>query len=236
MKEEAVMKTILFTLTAAVLTVWLGGCSNHYYEQYEQSDSNLGMRRETEDRTENNRRSYGFQINDTRHHNNARFRFSPEAARKVRQIQGIAHSYVLITDKNAYVAIVTDNTATGSASKGKARDLNNVGTTQGMDNPDGGTSYADPRKLADENNGFYTMKKPQDISSMLQEKVARAVRGVHPEVLEVFISANRDFVNRLNSYAIKTRQGQTLDPYRDELNALVRKQFPEPNPAAQTDR
>jgi hypothetical protein len=45
----------------------------------------------------------------------------------------------------------------------------------------------------------------------------------------VFISANRNFVNDLNEYAIEYRAGKSLEPYIQEFNRKVAFYFPPPS-------
>ncbi|MFD2673664.1 hypothetical protein [Marinicrinis sediminis] len=212
---------LLILMSAACLS----GCG--YTKNFEQSDYNAGGGIPAREKDPYNR-AYGFTIQNERydHHGNTHAALSQKAANQVMKIPGIAHAYVFITDRNAYAAIVLNHAATGVNSDGNRRsDTTNVGNSEGVYNIRNGGSYLNPRKLVGDSNSYYTLNKPADISHVLKQRVAIAIRNAQPYVQEVFISANRDFVNEANVYAQKTWLGEQTDLNMNRFNQWVRSQF-----------
>lgn len=142
-------------------------------------------------------------------------------------MDGVSAAYVLLTDQNAYVAIATDDTATGTSARGQVRDQNNTGTMEGIYDPERNTSYAPPNNIVNKTNSDYTIRNPKDLSSKLKQKIAKKVRELHPDIQEVFITANADILNRMNVYAIHAWQGNNLDSYIEEFKNMAKTHFVE---------
>lgn len=126
---------------------------------------------------------------------------SEHAGNEVSKVNGIASSFVVLVNNDAYVAVVTDNTATGIYSKGTMDDH-------------------------DETNELYdatTGKEP--LSAKALQNVALTVREVHPEVQQVYISSNRDFVNGITKLMRQYWLGNLMQEYEEYFNALVRNAF-----------
>ncbi|CAM3475035.1 hypothetical protein MALU111345_06830 [Marinicrinis lubricantis] len=209
---------------ALIITSACGG-----YKQFEKSDYDLGSHQGQEVPNQESR-AYGFMVQgeDYNHHNNEYMAFSQDAANAVMKIPGIAHAYVVTTNVNAYVGIVLNDTATGWQSHGgRGKNTTNVGNSEGVYDVRHGGSYLSPRKLVNDSNSYYTLEKPADITPELKQKIAVAVRNEQPYVWEVFISANRDFVNQLNVLAQKKWTNQSLDGEVASFNALVKEHFRE---------
>ncbi|HEY0829412.1 MAG TPA: hypothetical protein VGE40_15030, partial [Bacilli bacterium] len=51
--------------------------------------------------------------------------------------------------------------------------------------------------------------------------IAHKLRLAYPQLLEVYISANRDVINRMNVYSIIARQGNSLNDYSPEFNQMA---------------
>ncbi|MFS0666669.1 YhcN/YlaJ family sporulation lipoprotein [Peribacillus frigoritolerans] len=66
----------------------------------------------------------------------------------------------------------------------------------------------------------------KDISNDLKERVADAVRKADPSVDQVYVSANPDFVQRMDRYANDIKNGKPVEGFADEFRELVTRIFP----------
>ena len=66
----------------------------------------------------------------------------------------------------------------------------------------------------------------KDISNDLKERVADAVRGADPSVDQVYVSANPDFVQRMDGYANDIENGKPVAGFAEEFRELVTRIFP----------
>lgn len=168
-------------------------------------------------------RSYGTTSNNPQQHNNKYFEYSSKLSYAVKALPGVDTAIVMLTDKNAYVAIMTDWTAIGTKSHGGAstREQDNTGTTEGVYNVDtGGRTDVGPR-AATPYNSYFTHKDVSDLSSELKQVIGDTVRSQSPNVQEVHISANKEFVNQMLEYA-KLSWGTASHPdYTPQFNKLV---------------
>ncbi|WP_375090660.1 YhcN/YlaJ family sporulation lipoprotein [Peribacillus sp. RS7] len=66
----------------------------------------------------------------------------------------------------------------------------------------------------------------KDIPNDLKERVADAVRGADPSVDQVYVSANPDFVQRIDEYANDVENGKPVAGFADEFREMVTRIFP----------
>jgi len=66
-----------------------------------------------------------------------------------------------------------------------------------------------------------------DVSDDLKSKVADIVKGMHPTVDNVYVSANPDFYGRMQSFAADVAGGHPIQGMVNQFNALVNRIFPE---------
>lgn len=111
-------------------------------------------------------------------HENRYFEFSSSLSNKVASLPGINTALVFVTDKNAYVAIMTDWSATGTKANGgpRSKEQDNTGTTEGVYNVSNGSSKWDNRQVATPYNSYFTHKDPSDLSSELRQVIGTTVR------------------------------------------------------------
>ena len=218
------MKRFLFIFILFSL-LCCSACSYVYEKEFEKSGSDLGSRNGMDQITEE--KNYTIQSKGLKNlHQFKEMTFSPTTAREISKIKGVYISYVVLTDRDAYVAIVTDNSATGTKGRGNIK-KDNSGTSEGVYDGKYGNYYVDPRNVVTDTNSMYTIPDPKDISNKLKYRIAKKVKALNPNVSEVFISANRDFINHLNVYYLETIRGKKLDPYVDEFKTMVKSHFTE---------
>ena len=208
-----------------VLAFSLTACNYRAYHQ--QSSGNDYGSRSAADSKFMHTRSHGSYTSDPRQHDNRYFEYSNALSRQVSALPGIASAMVFLTDRNAYVGITTDWSATGTQSRGSApREQQNGGTMEGVYNVDNGrTAGEDARLFAQSHNSYFTHKDVSDISSKLRQTIGDEIRRGHRRVEEVHISANREYVNQLVEYAKEAWAGRPLAPLTPEFNRLVRYVF-----------
>lgn len=153
---------------------------------------------------------------------------SEQAANEVtKNVDGIASTFVVLAHNDAYVAVVTDLTATGIFTKGTMDDdVDNAGESEGVYDIHSGSSYADPDKLVTDTNTYYTTTGKEPLSAKALQKIGDTVRQVHPEVLHVYISSNRTFVNGINQFMQAYWSGQQIQGYEEQFNRMIQQAFP----------
>jgi hypothetical protein len=214
----------LYLLFILILT--LTACQSTYTKKFNQSEDNYGTRTGQEKHIQDADRVYGLQVAGGDNHNNKKLTYSKAMSAIISDMSGVYVAIVMETDRNAYVAVMYDDSATGiKSSRSNNKEVDNTGETRGMYDTYTGSQYADPNKIATGINSYYTSKEPADLSTLFQQRVALALRKENPRLLEVHISANRDFVNQMNVYWNEARQGVNLNGYLEEFNKLVRAMF-----------
>ena len=212
------MLTQIGIISAAVILLFTA-CSNPYKEQYDHSGSNLGQRNADEPYTVGNYRAYGYTHKGKNHHNNTKMHISPDTATKLSQMEGIHIAHVLVTDRNAYVAIVLNASATGTLESG---------TPHSSFGHRDGRPFVDRGGVKTETDPPFTTPDEKNISSKLKQKIALKVRELNPHVTEVFISADENFNTLLGRYNRLQWMGESLDSYVQEFNETVEQFFPLP--------
>ncbi|RKP50125.1 hypothetical protein D7Z26_20175 [Cohnella endophytica] len=206
------------------MLVLLSACN---YKSYFQKSHNDYASRSANDPKMTHIRSYGFTSADPKQHENRYFEYSSKLSNKVASLPGINSALVFLTDKNAYVGIMTDWTATGTEARGGVRthEQDNSGTTEGVYNVSNGSSKWDNRQVATPYNSFFTHKDYTDLSSELRQVIGDTVRGATPRAQEVHISANREFLNQAIEFAKAAWLKKPLAPLTDDFNTLVQYTF-----------
>ncbi|NBI30051.1 hypothetical protein [Chengkuizengella marina] len=217
------MKTLSYFIYALIIIAILTSCN--YKDEYEKSEENLNERTLNEMSNVKMNQINAKQIDNINAHENTSIRFSPFTAKEIMDIPGVSHSYVILTNRNAYVSLVLDHTATGTFGKGNIHEQDNTGESNGVYNGKTGSPYASPKNLVTDTNSNFTLKDENNISSRLKQKVVMEVKKLNPKVEEIYVSANRAFVNQLNVYAQKTWRGNSLKPYVKEFNESVKVYF-----------
>jgi len=208
----------VFVLSA--LIIGLTNCS--YQKHYEHGPADYGSRTEAH---ENGRAAYPHTQSRTADHNNKMMAYSQTTSDAIADMNGIRASFVILTDKNAYVAIVLDNTATGAKGKGELTPSDRTIGAPDIDHHSSITQYWTSGDVVREKYSYDTIADPQNISNELQSELANKVRELHPNVQHVFVSANQHFVNQISRYAHEAWKGNSLDPFLAEFNKLVGDHF-----------
>ncbi|WP_127587524.1 hypothetical protein [Paenibacillus koleovorans] len=207
-------------MACVAITTSLTACS--YKRHFENSPSDYGSRTAQHEAT--GYRTYNTQLRAA-DHNNTTMSFSQTDSDVIDDMKGIRSSFVILTDKNVYVAILLDGTATGAKGKGTRYRSDRTIASPGVDDHSSIVKPLQPGDIAMEKYSFPTIPNPQDISSELQTELTQKIRELHPDKVNVFLSANADFINQFSRYAHEAWRGAPLQPYVPELNALVQDHF-----------
>jgi YhcN/YlaJ family sporulation lipoprotein len=130
-------------------------------------------------KTNNQTRQQGVQTQQV--HNppqvDNRIQIANQAAEKIVKLNSVKQANVLVTGRNAYVAVVVD-------------------TPQGQ------------------------------LSRELEEQIAQHVRSTDPNIQNVYVSTNPEFVDRINRYVTDVRQGRPVSGFFEEFTEIVQRIFP----------
>ncbi len=210
-----------FVLIGVTLMIGLLTACN--YKSYFQKSANDYASRSANDPKMMHVRSYGSFTNNPKQHENRYFEYSSALSNKVAALPGINTALVFLTDKNAYVGILTDWTATGTEARGGVRshEQDNTGTTEGVYNVSNGSPKWDNRQVATPYNSYFSHKDYGDLSSELRQVIGTTIRNSFPRAQEVHISANREFVNQSLEFAKAAWLKKPLAPLTADFNTLV---------------
>ncbi|MFD1955616.1 hypothetical protein ACFSL6_15970 [Paenibacillus thailandensis] len=213
--------SVLFVATALLSAIGTG-CA--YEQRVHNSDEDYGSR-ESGDPKMLGGQMYGSASDNPYQHDNTFFEYSSKLSNAVSNLNGIASATVMLTDKNAYAGVMLDWTAVGIKSRGKTKEQNNGGMGEGVYNHTTGSPYWDNRKLVTPYNSYFSVNDHSELSPELKQTIAVKIRELAPMVQEVYISANKEFVNEMGEYAKEAWLGHSLSPWLEDFNILVKHQF-----------
>ncbi|MCC3374772.1 YhcN/YlaJ family sporulation lipoprotein [Cohnella sp. REN36] len=221
---QQLRKAIIALGVAAITSGLLGACN--YKSEFHKSAHDYGSRLANDPKMARVR-AYSAVTTDPKMHDNKYFEYSSKLSYKVSNLPGVSDAIVMLTDKNAYVGITTDWTATGTLSHGgkRMREQDNTGTTEGVYNVDTGSSRWDPRKIVTPYNSYFSHKDISDLSTEFRQTIAENVRKLAPNVQGVHISANQEYMNQLLDFARASWAGKPLAPLIPEFNKLAKYTF-----------
>lgn len=65
-----------------------------------------------------------------------------------------------------------------------------------------------------------------ELTDDLEKKIADQVRAEDPDIRNVFVSTNPDFVDRMTDYTRRVSEGEPVEGFFEEFNETVRRVFP----------
>jgi hypothetical protein len=205
--------------------IGLCGCQPEHTRDFHASKNDYGSRTDSKSELLEEDRLYGPTILGGNNHQNQKLQYSQELSTALSDMPGIFSGIVMQTDKNAYAALIYDNSATGSKGIGSHDESDHRGTTRGMYDVLTGDQTIDPNQIATGINSYYTEKKPENLSDVMKQQIALTLRKKNPQLLEVYITANREFVNQMNVYYTESAHGVDLNNYLGDFNKLVTQHF-----------
>lgn len=225
MRKQAMTRSILLCFAVLIGIVGISGCSN-YERRLQNSTYDYGSREKNDPKMRGGR-AFGTVTGKPGQHDNSWFEYSNLLSTEVSNINGVAACFVMLTDKNAYVALSLDGTALGTKNSGgrDSREQDNTGTTRGVYNINNGSPYWNNEQVVGPYNSSFTVNDHNQLSEELKQTVAVQIRKLAPHVQEVHISANQEFINEILQYAKEAWAGHSLTPWVQSFNVLVKHQF-----------
>lgn len=85
--------------------------------------------------------------------------------------------------------------------------------------------------LVTENNAFVAAVWDENhqnnkMTREIEDRIAQRVRSVDPDIENVYVSTNPDFVDRVNTYADDIRQGRPVAGFAEQFNEMIQRLFP----------
>jgi hypothetical protein len=218
-KSIAVAAALCIALTA------MSGCS--YKKQFEAGASDYGSRQLSAPDKALDTRPNPLSAKSVPDHQNRTLVYSKSASDAIADMKGVREAFVFVTDKNAYAAIVLDQSATGMVNNGRQGlqiSDNTITSNNFHRHPDYNFTLR-PGIVATDKYSYVTADKQEDLSSELKAQAESRVRELHSQLSHVFISANQQYVNELSMLAHAAWRGQSLNSYIDPFNSLSKDMF-----------
>lgn len=84
--------------------------------------------------------------------------------------------------------------------------------------------------IATNNNAYAAVVLKDDkkgkLTDELKSRISKQVKAVNPNIRNVFVSANPDFVDRMADYTKKLQEGKPVSGMVDEFSEMIRRVFP----------
>lgn len=206
---------LLLTILCTSLVIPLGGC----YSWYDYNSANNFSSKRDAPNADTSRAYQTQQQYAAVSHKHSNLEMSQFLSDQVAAMDGVNSAIVMLADNIAYVAITIDKTATGTHSS--PSETNNAGTVRGLYSPyTPFNDSADPKKLATGTNSYETVMNHEQITHLFKQKIAEKIRSLQPTVADVYISANRIYINEMNKLSQAAWSGKDLRPYLPEFDAL----------------
>lgn len=220
------MRKQMMALSAGVLlTVMLTGCmekqgdlgNKNIRSNMIRKDANgniLMDKRFANDQMNEMNRMNGRRLNSNNvigSHKNYRMEMSGQMAEAITKFDAVKSAYVMLTDHNAYVAV----SLVENEPKGEMRTMSR--TNSGYLGKKG---VEMSRRMSSMSTGHAML------TDQLKDEIAKKIKHLRPSVEHVYVSANSDFVGRMNAYMNDVRLGHPIQSYIAEFNAMVERIFP----------
>jgi YhcN/YlaJ family sporulation lipoprotein len=174
-------------------------------------------RRFANDQLNEQNRVYGRRLNSNNligNHQNYRMEASQDIAERIRKAEGLSDVYVILTDRNAYVAVNKRIDAGDRLQRGAAGadglPSSRTGSRAGLNSKSAGGTTGGKDKSG----------------GTLEERIARHVKEMAPMIERVYVSEEPDFVSRMSEYIQTARRGEPIQGFIAQFNAMVERLFP----------
>lgn len=251
---------------AVVFVVSLIGCANY------DRDGIVESRRMTDNVNINRAGPLNYNKTDTlngespsntANHQNTRVEASQELAELIADLPQVDTANVLLTDRNAYIAVFLDDDNGANESMNRQNRQNEHTTLErstnrtqerAMDRNRERTSRnrtdrnVNDRNRNDLNRNDHQLQmnraanrddarldntrmrrqfdQAQDVTTDLKDRIATLVKEHSPHVRNVYVSANPDFMDRINGFIDQIQEGNAVQGLINEVNTTVERMFP----------
>lgn len=151
----------------------------------------------------------------TNEHFSNDFWFHSKAVEPIKQVSGIEDAYVLVTETNAYVAVIPQGFDPAAEAAPQV--------SEHVVKKNGGTGlFANPAET-----GNLSFSESPRLPNSLADEVRLAASGHLPaNVDQIYVSSNPNFVQRVRFYAKELERTGEISIYSNEFNTLVQRAFP----------
>jgi spore cortex protein len=88
----------------------------------------------------------------------------------------------------------------------------------------------DATVIVTDNNAYVAAKleggESMKLTKETEKMIGDTVRNTDPDINDVFVSTNPDFIDRMNGYADEINQGNPVSGFVKEFNETIRRMFP----------
>ncbi|WP_419874316.1 YhcN/YlaJ family sporulation lipoprotein [Candidatus Pristimantibacillus sp. PTI5] len=218
-------KKIIAISAGVLLGTMLAGCSENQGDlgnknirsnsiRYDANGNLLKDKRFADDQMNEMNRVNGRRLNSNNvigSHKNYRMEMSEKIAEQITKMDAVKVSYVLLTDQNAYVAVSLDEEEPTGDSKMMSR------TNTGYMGKEGARMS---RRMSSLSTG------QNMLTDQIKDEIANEVKRLKPSVEHVYVSANPDFVGRMNAYMNDVKLGHPIQGFIAEFNSMAERIFP----------
>lgn len=149
-------------------------------------------------------------------HSMSNMQMNKKIADQIARMKGVKSANVMLTNNNAYVSVSTDG---HMKTKGTAKGDHHLKTKATHHR---GTGNLNARSKTHANN----MDISNDVTSDLKQRIAEIVKKDAPQCDQVYVSANPDFVQRMNEFMKSSAEGRPLSGFAREFEEIVYRVFP----------
>lgn len=151
-------------------------------------------------------------------HNNTNVEMSQDIADRITNMPEVTAASVLLTNQNAYIAVMlSDEADEGLINSPDRRKL----SQNRQDNRE------DERLDQTRMKRYYN--EAADVTTMLKDRITKEVKNEAPHILNVYISANPDFIDRMNGFIDQIQAGNPVRGFINEVNTTMERMFPTNN-------
>lgn len=220
------MRKRIMALSAGVLlSAMLAGCTDNQGDlgnknirsnsiRYDANGNIMRDKRFANDQMNEMNRQNGRRLNSNNvigSHKNYRLEMSDVIADSIKQMEAVKSCYVMLTDANAYVAVSLNEE--GPAGDANMMSRSNMGQQ-------GGDGVRMNKRMSAMSTGH------DKLTDQIKDEIANEVRRLRPDVNQVYVSANPDFVGRMNAYMQDVKLGNPIQGFVAEFNAMAERIFP----------
>lgn len=210
------MNWILRMTVLTVVLLAVAACGNQAgnddrdMEGYRLQTNNITNQAEDNNLRTNQNQNQNQNRNATMH-NNSRVEMSEEIAERIANMNEIDTANVMLTDENAYIAVVLNDDRNENRNNTMNRNNN---FTNGNNN------------MNRNNNNRVQNNNNVDVTDNLKERIAILVQSRNPDIDNVYVSTNPDFVDRMNGFVDQVQAGNPVSGFINEFNTMVNRMFP----------
>jgi YhcN/YlaJ family sporulation lipoprotein len=220
------MRKRIIALSAGVLlSTMLAGCMENQGDvgnknirsnsiRYDANGNILKDKRFADDQMNEKNRVNGRRLNSNNiigSHKNYHMEMSEKIAESITRMGTVKSSYVMLTDHNAYVAVSLVEEKPSGNPKMMSR------TNSGYMGKEG---VRMSRQMSTLSTGHHML------TAQIKDEIAGEVKRLRPSVEHVYVSANPDFVGRMNAYMNDVKLGHPIQGFIAEFNAMAERVFP----------